>query len=84
LFYFNSPKLPNFASPSSACPQLQTAMNLITSVENDIDAILKMGIKVLAGSLAQRGDKVRREPLASARPANAHFARARSRQAHRQ
>jgi hypothetical protein len=35
-------------------------------VENDIDAILKMGVKVLAGSLAQRGEKVRHEPLASA------------------
>jgi uncharacterized cofD-like protein len=35
-------------------------------VENDIDAILKMGVKVLAGGLAQRGEKVRHEPLASA------------------
>jgi uncharacterized cofD-like protein len=35
-------------------------------VENDVDAILKMGVKVLAGSLAQRGDKVRHEPLATA------------------
>jgi uncharacterized cofD-like protein len=35
-------------------------------VENDIDAILKMGVKVLAGSLAQRGDKARHEPLAAA------------------
>jgi len=35
-------------------------------VENDIDAMLKLGVKVLAGSLAQRGDKVRHEPLAAA------------------
>jgi uncharacterized cofD-like protein len=35
-------------------------------VENDIDAILKMGVKVLTGSLAQRGERVRHEPLASA------------------
>lgn len=35
-------------------------------VENDVDSILKMGVKVLAGSLAQRGDKVRHEPLAAA------------------
>jgi uncharacterized cofD-like protein len=35
-------------------------------VENDIDAILKMGVKILAGSLAQRGEKVRHEPLAAA------------------
>jgi uncharacterized cofD-like protein len=35
-------------------------------IQNDIDGILKMGIKVLAGSLAQRGEKVRHEPLAAA------------------
>jgi uncharacterized cofD-like protein len=35
-------------------------------IENDIDAILKMGVKVLAGSLAQRGEKVRHEPLTAA------------------
>jgi uncharacterized cofD-like protein len=35
-------------------------------VENDIDAILKMGVKILAGSLAKRGDKARHEPLTTA------------------
>jgi uncharacterized cofD-like protein len=35
-------------------------------VENDVDAILRMGVKVLTGNLAQRGDKVRHEPLAAA------------------
>ena len=35
-------------------------------VENDVDTILKMGVKVLAGSLAQRGEKVRHEPLTAA------------------
>jgi uncharacterized cofD-like protein len=35
-------------------------------VENDIDAIRKMGVKVLAESLAQRGERVRHEPIASA------------------
>jgi len=35
-------------------------------VENDVDAVLRMGVKVLAGNLAQRGDKVRHEPLAAA------------------
>jgi uncharacterized cofD-like protein len=35
-------------------------------VENDIDAIRKMGVKVLAESLAQRGERVRHEPFASA------------------
>jgi 2-phospho-L-lactate transferase/gluconeogenesis factor (CofD/UPF0052 family) len=35
-------------------------------VENDVEAILRMGVKVIAGGLAQRGDKVRHEPLAAA------------------
>ena len=35
-------------------------------VENDVETILKMGVKVLAGNLAQRGDKVRHEPLVAA------------------
>jgi len=35
-------------------------------VENDVDAILRMGVKVLTGNLAQRGDKVRHEPQAAA------------------
>ena len=35
-------------------------------VENDIDTILKMGVKVLAGNLAQRGEKVRHESLTAA------------------
>lgn len=35
-------------------------------VDNDIDNILRMGVKVIAGSLAQRGEKVRHEPLAAA------------------
>ncbi len=35
-------------------------------VESDIDTILRMGVKVLAGSLAQRGDKVRHEPFSVA------------------
>jgi uncharacterized cofD-like protein len=35
-------------------------------IENDIEEILAMGVKVLAGSLAQRGDKVRHEPLTAA------------------
>jgi hypothetical protein len=35
-------------------------------VENDIDAILKMGIKVMAGDLAQHGGKVRHDPASTA------------------
>jgi len=35
-------------------------------VENDIDAIFKLGIKVMAGKLAQLSDKVRHDPAATA------------------
>jgi uncharacterized cofD-like protein len=35
-------------------------------VENDIDAILRMGVRVLSGSLAKRGEKVRHEPVTTA------------------
>ena len=36
-------------------------------VENDIDAIFKMGLKVMAGNLAQHGEKVRHDPDATRR-----------------
>jgi uncharacterized cofD-like protein len=35
-------------------------------VENDIDSIFKMGLKVMAGKLAQLSDKVRHDPAATA------------------
>ena len=35
-------------------------------VENDLDAIFKMGIKVMAGNLAGRGDTVKHDPAATA------------------
>jgi uncharacterized cofD-like protein len=35
-------------------------------VENDVDAIFKMGLKVMAGNLAQHTDKVRHDPVATA------------------
>jgi uncharacterized cofD-like protein len=35
-------------------------------VENDIDTIFKMGMKVMAGKLAQLSDKVRHDPAATA------------------
>jgi uncharacterized cofD-like protein len=35
-------------------------------VENDIDAILRMGVKVVAGNLARRGEKVRHDSVATA------------------
>ena len=35
-------------------------------VENDIDALLKMGLKVMAGNLSSNTDKVRHDPAATA------------------
>ena len=31
-------------------------------MENDIDAIFKMGVKVMAGNLLQHSDKIRHDP----------------------
>ena len=52
--------------PITSAVKKRYAREQAKPVENDIDAILKMGVKVLAGNLAQRGDKVRHEPLAAA------------------
>jgi len=35
-------------------------------VENDIDALLKMGLKVMAGNLSSDADKVRHDPAETA------------------
>ena len=35
-------------------------------VENDIDALLKLGLKVMAGNLASHTDKMRHDPAATA------------------
>jgi uncharacterized cofD-like protein len=35
-------------------------------VENDIDALFKLGMKVMAGNLAQTADRVRHDPAATA------------------
>jgi hypothetical protein len=35
-------------------------------VENDIDALFKMGLKVMAGNLARTSDRVRHDPSATA------------------
>ncbi len=35
-------------------------------VENDIDTLFKMGLKVMAGNFAQYGDKIRHDPAAAA------------------
>jgi hypothetical protein len=35
-------------------------------VENDIDALMKMGLKVLTGNLSSNTDKIRHDPDATA------------------
>jgi uncharacterized cofD-like protein len=35
-------------------------------VENDVDALIKLGLKVMAGNLAEHSDKVRHDPAATA------------------
>ncbi len=35
-------------------------------VENDLDAIFRMGVQVMAGNLAQGGVKIRHDPAATA------------------
>ena len=52
--------------PITSAVKKRYARSAAMPVENDIDSILKMGVKVIAGSLAQRGEKVRHEPLAAA------------------
>ena len=42
------------------------ARELARPVENDIDGIFRMGIKVMAANLVQQSDKVRHDPAASA------------------
>jgi uncharacterized cofD-like protein len=52
--------------PITSAVKKRYAREAAKPVENDIDAILKMGVKVVAGNLAQRGEKVRHEGLAAA------------------
>ena len=52
--------------PITSAVKKRYAREAAKPVENDIDTILKMGVKVLAGSLAQRGEKVRHESLTAA------------------
>jgi 2-phospho-L-lactate transferase/gluconeogenesis factor (CofD/UPF0052 family) len=52
--------------PITSAVKKRYAREAAKPIENDIDAILKMGVKVIAGSLAQRGEKVRHEPMAAA------------------
>ncbi len=52
--------------PITSAMKKRYARELAGPVENDIDAIFKMGLKVMAGNLAQNSDKVRHDPAATA------------------
>lgn len=52
--------------PIPADMKKRYARQLAMPVENDIDAIFKMGLKVMAGNLAQPADKIRHDPAATA------------------
>ena len=52
--------------PITSAVKKRYAREQAQPIEGDIDTILRMGVKVIAGSLAQRGDKVRHEPMAAA------------------
>jgi uncharacterized cofD-like protein len=52
--------------PITSAVKKRYAREQAKPIEGDIDAILAMGVKVIAGSLAHRGEKVRHESLAAA------------------
>jgi len=52
--------------PITSAMKRQYAQNEALPVENDIDALFKMGLKVMAGRLADLTGKVRHDPVATA------------------
>jgi uncharacterized cofD-like protein len=52
--------------PITSAMKKRYARESALPVENDIDAIFKMGLKVMAGNLAHTSDKVRHDPAATA------------------
>ncbi|HUI79177.1 MAG TPA: uridine diphosphate-N-acetylglucosamine-binding protein YvcK [Bryobacteraceae bacterium] len=52
--------------PITSAMKKRYARESALPVENDIDAIFKMGIKVMAGNLAQNAQRVRHDPAATA------------------
>jgi uncharacterized cofD-like protein len=55
----------NIRSITSAVKK-RYAKEAVQPVENDIDALMKMGLQVLAGNLASHSEKVRHDPAATA------------------
>jgi uncharacterized cofD-like protein len=52
--------------PITSAMKKRYAKEAALPVENDIDAIFKMGIRVMAGNLAHHGGKVRHDPASTA------------------
>lgn len=52
--------------PITSAVKKRYARELALPVENDISKLFKMGLKVMAGNLVQRGQKVRHDPDAAA------------------
>jgi uncharacterized cofD-like protein len=53
-------------APIAAAMKKRYARQQATPVENDISAIVKLGVKVIAANLVWRSEKVRHDPLATA------------------
>jgi len=52
--------------PITSAMKKRYAKEAAMPVDNDIDAIFKLGLKVMAGNLAHHGGKVRHDPAATA------------------
>jgi len=52
--------------PFTSAVKKRYAREAALPVENDIDAILKMGLKIVSGNLVQHGVKIRHDPAATA------------------
>jgi uncharacterized cofD-like protein len=52
--------------PIPSAVRKRYARQLALPVENDIEAIVKMGLKVMSGSLARHDEKIRHDPAATA------------------
>jgi 2-phospho-L-lactate transferase/gluconeogenesis factor (CofD/UPF0052 family) len=52
--------------PILSAAKKQYARQQALPVENDIDTLFKMGLKVMAGNFASRSEKIRHDPAAAA------------------
>ena len=52
--------------PIASAPKRRYAKESALPVENDIDALFRMGVKVMAGNLVARGEQIRHDPASTA------------------